>query len=155
MTAVEIIANLEARGISLELDESCGFVIETNGPRPTPDDMVALRAEKDEIVDALRARQAAPATERPLPEPLEMPLHKLTNILVLDVPWCAQPVYIAPGCGVARRLARGHGHGRVWCVCEVLDLLFSRISPSDARKIAEGKLMFDGVTQCLPAGGVQ
>ena len=31
----------------------------------------------------------------------------------------------------------------VWCVCEVLELLLSGVTPDDARKIGEARLNFD------------
>jgi hypothetical protein len=104
------------------------------------------------LVEAIRASKAKEAVVDI--DITKLSMGKLTKVLELAVPWCAQSVFIAPGCHIARRLAEVHGRGRVWCTCEVLDMLLSHVSPDEARKIAEAKLTFDGAVSCLPQGGV-
>jgi hypothetical protein len=65
-------------------------------------------------------------------------------VLELAVPWSDVRLLIAPGCRTARELrATDPRPGRVWCACEVLDLLFSGVAPEDARKITEERVTFD------------
>lgn len=60
------------------------------------------------------------------------------------MPWSDVRLVLAPGCRVARELrAQEAKPGRVWCTCEILDLLLSGVAPDDARKIAETRLTFD------------
>ena len=71
-------------------------------------------------------------------------LWSLDRILEVEVPWSDIRLLVAPGCRIARELrATDPRPGRVWCVCEVGNLLLSGVIPEDARKIAEAKLTFD------------
>ena len=79
-------------------------------------------------------------------------LYQLDRVLEVAVPWSDVRLVIVPGCKIARRLrATDPKPGRIWCVCEVSDLLLSGVTPEDARKIAATRLMFDatldGVTR--------
>ncbi len=74
-------------------------------------------------------------------------LSALDRVLEVAVPWADVPLILAPGCRVARELReRDSKPGRVWCVCEALDLLYAGVTPQDARKVGEARLLFDGHT---------
>lgn len=62
----------------------------------------------------------------------------------MAVPWSDLRLVIAPGCRIARELrATEPKPGRVWCVCEVIDLLLSGVKPDDAGEIADTRIAFD------------
>lgn len=66
-------------------------------------------------------------------------------MLEIAVPWSDVPLILAPGCRIARELReRDSRPGRVWCVCEALDLLLTGVTPQDARKVGEARLLFNG-----------
>ena len=72
-------------------------------------------------------------------------LYRLDKVLEVAVPWADVPLILAPGCRSARELRdRDQKPGRVWCTCEVLDLLLTNVPCEDARKIGEAKLVFGG-----------
>ena len=73
-----------------------------------------------------------------------MSLPALDRVLEVAVPWADLPLIVAPGCRIARELRdREARPGRVWCVCEALDLLLTGVKPEDARKVAEARLTLD------------
>jgi len=52
--------------------------------------------------------------------------------------------------GASRLMECGDARpGRVWCTCEVLDLLLVNARPADARAVAEARLLFDAA---MPKG---
>jgi hypothetical protein len=133
---------LEARGIRLRPD---GDRLAYEAPPGVlkEAEREALRAHKAAVLDLLRERRAraAPAGT----DWRRVRLADLHHVLEIAVPWTDVPLILAPGCRVARELrARDPKAGRVWCTCEVLDLLLTGVTPEDARKIAEAKLLFNG-----------
>jgi hypothetical protein len=112
-----------------------------------------VREHREALVEVLRAdpeagRRAADllAAEVPLPVILRTKITALDKILEVSVPWADQTLFLAPGCKVAARLSTEFGRGRVWCVCELLDLVFSGIRGEDLKKVMDIKLTFDGQT---------
>lgn len=72
-------------------------------------------------------------------------LRALTENLEVVVPWSKVNLLIVPGCRKAKDLRSKDRHpGRVWCVCEVLDLLLTKVTPDDATAVAQAKLLFAG-----------
>lgn len=105
-----------------------------------PADREALLAHKPAVLALLKERQA-----RLLADVVKVKLRDLTRIIEIAVDWCDIPILIAPGCRVAKDLrAADPKPGRVWCVCEVLDLLLTSVPPEDAQRIGQAKLALDG-----------
>ncbi len=139
--AARLLDDLTLRGVRLRVD---GEVLSFEAPvgTLTTADREALRAHKVAVLGLLRERQA-----KILADVIHVPLRALTRVLEVAVPWADVPLLIAPGCRVARELRQADSRpGRVWCVCEVLDLLLTNVPPDDARKIAEARLTFDADT---------
>lgn len=138
MTPEALLADIEARGIRV-IERAGALVASPAGVLQDAEKQV-LRAHKAAVVELIRERQA-----ELLASVVRVPLRALTRVLEVAVPWCDVPLLIAPGCRVARELRQADAKpGRVWCVCEVLDLLLTNVSPGDARKVAEAKLLMDG-----------
>lgn len=134
MTPEILLGDLEARGVRLRV---AGGTIEASGPGSlTAEDLAAVREHKAVIVAVLRDRALGVEWSR-------VGLHQLNRILEIAVPWSDIRLVIAPGCHIARELrTQDPNPGRVWCVCEVLDLLLTGVSPANARNIAEAQIIF-------------
>lgn len=141
MTAQELVAAVRAAGLRLEARP--GDVLHV-APRDrlTPPLREALRAHKTAVLAVLRGRVNGGARGA---DWTRVPLHALDRVLEVAVPWSDVRLVIAPGCRVARELRSQEPRpGRVWCACELADLLLSGVSPEDARKVAGARLAFDG-----------
>lgn len=141
MTALALLADLEARGVTLRpAGQQIAFEAPVGAMRDA--DREAIRAHKAAVLVLLRAREARVV---PGVDWSRVSLTQLDRVLEVAVPWADVPVILAPGCRIARELrARDSSPGRVWCVCEVWDLLLTGVKPEDARKVAEARLMFGG-----------
>lgn len=141
MTAAELLASIEARGVRVA-PRGESLAVAPAGVLQDAE-REALRARKPAILALLREREA-----RRLPRGTgwsHVSLYQLDRVLEVAVPWSDVPLILAPGCRIALELrARDPQPGRVWCVCEVLDLLLTNVPPDDGRKVAEAKLLFDG-----------
>ncbi len=136
MNAEELLYDLETRGVHVR--ERQGSVVATPANLVKPADVAALRTLKPHVLAHLRGQALGTAWSR-------VSLHELDHVLEIAVPWCDLNLILAPGCRLARDLrARDPKPGRVWCVCEVLDLLLAGVPPEDAQKIGEAKLMLGG-----------
>lgn len=136
MTTDVLIAELEARGVTLR--ERAGRLIIRPAKAITPQETELLRQAKPDVLAYLRGRAIGMDWSK-------VSLWSLDKILEIVVPWSDVRLVVAPGCRLARELrAQDPKPGRVWCVCEVLDLLLSGVTPADARKIGEAKLALDG-----------
>jgi hypothetical protein len=133
VTALEVATALGARGVRLfEQDGSLAFAPRS---KVSQADREALIAHKPALLTLVRARVTQAA---------RVNVWSLDRILEVAVAWSDVRLLIAPGCRVARALrAADPKPGRVWCVCEVVDLLLSGVRPEDARTIAEARLTFD------------
>lgn len=141
MTPEIFIKSLEARGVKLR--ETSGGI----GIRParavTATEIEVLKTLKSDVINYLRQRGARP--EGINVDWSRVSLWQLDRVLEITVHWADVPLILAPGCRIARELReRDSKPGRVWCVCEALDLLLTNVPPDDARKIAEAKLLFGG-----------
>ncbi len=140
MTPDDLISAAEAAGLHLEPKEG-GVLHVAPRERLTPALREALKDRKAEILALLRQR----AQEAPPVEWSRVKLSELDRVLEVAVPWADVPLILAPGCRLARELrAKDRKPGRVWCVCEALDLLLSGVTPEDARKVAQAKLALAG-----------
>ena len=136
MNADTLVADLEARGVHLA--EKAGRLSVRPTDRVAAEEFAALRASKPDILRLLRARTLGTEWSR-------VPLSALDRILEVMVPWSEINILLVPGCRIARDLrARDPKPGRIWCTCEILDLLLSNVPPDDSRKIAEAKLLLKG-----------
>lgn len=141
MTAEALIADLEARGARLSEREDGALVIT---PRVVLEDAEreALRAHKAAVLALLRERQARTVAGT---DWSRVSLYTLDRVLEVAVPWSDVPLILAPGCRITRELRAQDPHpGRVWCACELADLLLTGVTPADARKVAETKLAVAG-----------
>jgi hypothetical protein len=132
---------LLARGVRLA---ARGKLLDVDAPTGTlqDGDRAALREHKAAVLALLRERRASEAVTR---DWRRVSLYQLDRVLEVAVPWSDVPLILAPGCRLARELrAQDPRPGRVWCVCEVLDLLLTGVTPEDARKVGEARLLFDG-----------
>lgn len=147
MTPRELVTTLRAKGVRL-LVKGDRISYEAPPATLTPVYREALVAMKPAILDLLRGEALDTDWTR-------VNLWNLDRILEVSVPWSDVRLLIAPGCRVARELRGSDPQpGRVWCVCEVLDLLLSGVKPEDARKIAKARITFDGtLTGVTGAGG--
>jgi hypothetical protein len=137
VSAAELVALAEKAGLLLEPREG-GVLHVAPRERLTPALREALAAMKSEVLAVLRGRSLGVDWTR-------IRLHDLDRVLELAVPWADVPLILAPGCRIARALRESDPRpGRVWCTCEILDLLLTGIGPEDARRIAEAKLMLNG-----------
>jgi hypothetical protein len=136
VNAAELLHDLEARGVRVRERE--GAVVLAPAKLARPADLNALRAHKAAVLLILRTRALGTDWSR-------VSLQELDRVLEVAVPWSDLSLILAPGCRVARELRdRDPKPGRVWCVCEVIDLLLAAVTPGDARTIAEAKLDFAG-----------
>jgi hypothetical protein len=135
VNAAELLADLKARGVRVR--ERGGAVVLAPANLVRPAELDALRTLKQEVLACLRGQ--ALGTDWSL-----VSLYQLDRVLEIAVPWADMPLILAPGCRLARELrARDPKPGRVWCTCEVLDLLLSGVTAEDAQKLAEAKLLFN------------
>jgi hypothetical protein len=136
-TVADFVGQLEARGVILR--ERDGGLAARPARAITPTEREVLAMMKDDILSYLRGRPFGAAWDK-------VSLYKLDKILEVAVPWSDVQLLIAPGCKVAKEL-RAHDPkpGRIWCTCEILDLLLTNVPPEDARKIAEARLLFDAL----------
>lgn len=139
MTAADVIADLEARGVRLQ---ATGQGLDYEAPEGAlrPSDLEALRAHKAAILALLRERP-----ERAAEDVSRTSLWSLDRIVELAVPWWPETLFIVPGPVHARKLkAEGVSPGRIWDVAEPLDLLLVGVTPDDARSVAEERLRTAG-----------
>jgi hypothetical protein len=107
----------------------------------TQADREALLAHKAALLALVRSRTAQVA---------RLNLWSLDRVVEVAVPWSDVRLLIAPGCRVARELrASDSKPGRVWCCCEVIDLLLSGLTPEDARKVGQTRTEFDATQVCI------
>ncbi len=140
MTPEALLTDIEARGVRVV--ERAGSLVASPAGVLGEAEKQALREHKSAVLAVLRDRQS-----RLLADIVRVPLRNLTRVVEVAVPWADVPLLISPGCRVARELRLADAKpGRVWCVCEVLDLLLTNVPPDDARKIAEARLTFDADT---------
>ncbi len=140
----ELVHGIEDRGGSLRLRKDGGIAIRPKG-LVTPTELEVLTTLREVVVAYLCARRRGVDWSR-------VGLYQLDKVLEIEIPGWEVRMILAPGCRIARELrATDPKPGRVWCVCEVSDLLLSGVTPEDARKIAQTRLMFDatldGVTR--------
>ena len=141
MNVTALVADLVARGVRLAEKGSGSLVVSPRGAL-RPGELETLKANKASVLAYLRERHRVVADATDL---RRVSLYDLRQVVEVAVPWADVPLLIAPGCRKARELrARDPKPGRVWCTCEVLDLLLSSVPPDDARKIAEAKLLMAG-----------
>ena len=135
MIAAQVVAALEARGVTVT--ERGGSIVLRPPGAVRAADLEILRSIKPEVISVLRGRALGVRWEK-------ASLWSLDRILEVAVPWSDVRLVIAPGCRIARQLrATDPKPGRVWCSCEILDLLLSGVTPEDARKVAATRLDFD------------
>jgi hypothetical protein len=126
---------MEARGLHLVVDGA--DLVVTPAAEVTAEDMAVLKVAKPEVVAHLRSRTLGIDWTR-------VSLRQLDRVLEVAVPWSDAHLVIAPGCRVAREVRESDMKpGRVWCTCEIIDLLLSGVTPEDARKIADARIAFD------------
>ena len=136
MTVSDVIQGLEARGARLRLREDGAVAIRPKGVA-TPTELEVLTTLREDVAAHLRGRPFGADWAK-------VSLWQLDKVLEVAVPWSDVRLLIAPGCRIARELrATDPKPGRVWCSCEILDLLLSGVTPEDARKIAPTRLDFD------------
>lgn len=122
MSASALVADLEARGVVLA--EKAGRLSVRPMARVTAGELAALRSTKPDVLRMLRARTLGTEWSR-------VPLSSLDRILEVMAPWSEINILLVPGCRIARDLrALDPKPGRVWCTCEVLDLLLSNVRPT-------------------------
>lgn len=135
MTPSGLVAALEARGVELEPDRL--ELVVRPADKVTATEMAILKRMKADVLGLLRGRTLGVDWWRGS-------LYQLDRILEVSVPWAEVSIIIAPGCRIARELrSTDPKPGRVWCVCEVLDLLRLNVPPADAQRIALARLTFD------------
>lgn len=143
MTPEELLAQVEARGVRV-LERLGSLAVSPVGVLLDAE-REALRSHKAEVIRVLRVRALGLTWSR-------LSLYSLDRVLEVEVPWSDQRLIIAPGCRVARELrAVDRKPGRIWCACEVLDLLLTNVTPDDARRIAEAKVELGGTTESVLA----
>jgi hypothetical protein len=136
VNAADFVDRLRERGLYVQLDDDRLLLeLEDGCPRPTDEERRLLKDLTPQLVAHLRGVDWS-----------QVSLYALDRVLEIAVPWSDVPLVLAPGCRIAGVL-REHDPlpGRVWCVCEVCDLLLKGMGKEDARKIAETKLAFGGV----------
>ena len=135
MTVSEFVTALEAEGFRIR--EQDGNLVINPARRVTSTMKETLTGMGREILVYLQERKSRADWSR-------VSLFQLDRVLEVAIPWSDVRLLIAPGCRIARELrAKDPKPGRVWCVCEVLDLLLSSVTPDDARKVAETRLLMD------------
>ena len=135
MTVSDVIQGLEARGARLRIREDGALTIRPKG--------VATATEL-EVLTTLREDVAAHLRGRPYgADWTHVSLLQLDKVLEVALRWSDVRLVIAPGCRIARELrASDPKPGRIWCCCEIGDLLLSGVTPGDAQKIAEMRIAF-------------
>lgn len=143
-TPAALLQALEARGASITARADGALLIEPKGILQDVERQL-LRLHKAAVVSLLQEREA-----RTIPgvDWSRVSLHQLDSVLEIATPWSDLPLILAPGCRVAAELrARDQLPSRVWCVCELLDLLLVGVTPEDARRVGEAKLLIDGTVR--------
>ena len=141
MTAAELVADIERRGVRLTPHPDGGALVAEPKGALTPTERAELINRKPEVLALLRNRRHAEL----IAEAARWPLWKLPAPVEVFVPWAPVTIFIVPGPGLARQLEEdGIGRGRIWTASEVLDLLLTNVPRDDARSIAEAKFMFAG-----------
>jgi hypothetical protein len=136
VTVSDVIDGLEARGARLRLREDGAVTIRPKGVA-TPAELELLEALREDLVAHLRGRVLRIDWGR-------VSLWQLDRVLEVAVPWADVRILITPGCRIARELrATDPTPGRVWCVCEVMDLLLTGVTPDEAQRMAEARITFD------------
>ena len=141
MTAAELVRTALEAGLRLE-PRPGGVLHVTPRERLTPTLREALRAHKAAVLAVLEERQARTVLGV---DWTRVSLYALDRILEVAIPWSDVSLVIAPGCRIASQLrARDPKPGRVWCTCEVLDLLLTGVPPEDALKVVQAKMVLNG-----------
>jgi hypothetical protein len=135
MTAAQrLLAGVEARGVRVS-HRGDSLVVRPAGVLKA-EERAALAAAKPEILRLLQARALGTDWRR-------IGLWSLRDVLEIRVPWADETLILAPGCRVARELRAVDPHpGRIWCVCEITDLLLTHVPPRDAQAIGQARLIF-------------
>jgi len=142
VTALELLRDLEARGVQLHLKPGDRFAYVAPEGALAESDLSALREHKGQVLGLLRAR-----AEGTFEGVAGTSLWALDRVVEVEVPWHNETLFFSPGPGRTQQLEdEGISRGRVWCTCELLDLLLTGVTPEDARAIAEAKLAFGGAT---------
>lgn len=143
-TIADLVATAEAAGLVLT-PRPGGALYVAPRERITPALREALRSAKAEVITYIMTRDFETDWTR-------VRLADLDRIIEVAVPWSDVNLIIAPGCRIADGLrATDSTPGRVWCVCEVLDLLLIKATPTEAREVAEAKITLGGrVTAVRP-----
>src|SRR5574341_839121 len=135
-SVADLLAALEARGVRLRANGD-RLVYEAPAGALTDADREVLKAAKPAVLAYLRSQRASSTTDVNWSR---VSLYQLDRALEVAVPWADVPLILAPGCRIARELrTQDPNPGRVCCVCEVLDLLLSGVTPADARALATAR----------------
>ena len=141
----DLVHGIETRGGSLRPRQDGGIAVRPKG-LVTPTEVEVLTTLREDVIAYLQARRRGVDWSR-------VGLYQLDRVLEVAVPWSDVRLILAPGCRIARELrATDPKPGRVWCVCEVSDLLLSGVTPEEARKIAETRLTFDATFEGITKG---
>lgn len=135
MTASEVLSGLRRRGVKLW---PAGQRLRYAAPEGllTAADLAALAEAKAAVLELLEAELATLPALR---------LAALDRVLEVAVPWAELPLLFVPSCRVAERLRASEASpGRVWCTCELRELLLTGLEPAEARAVAEAKAVLDG-----------
>jgi len=150
MTAVALVADLQARGVTLEPRGDRLAVRPVS--RLTREEIEALRRHKAEVLALLRG--PAPAE---VARVLGLPLNQLDRVLEVRVPWLPVTLWFCPAEADATGLmTEGVSRGRIWTAAELLDLLgIPSITKAGVRTLAVAKLEFDGDVVEVRVRGVE
>lgn len=131
-TAADLVTAIESRGIRLR--ERDGGIAARPAKAVTSTEREALAILREEVLAYLRGRTLGADWTK-------LSLYQLNCVLEVSVPWADASIILAPGCRIARELrATDTKPGRIWCSCEVIDLLLTGVGPADAQRIAQTKL---------------
>ena len=137
MTAPALVAELEARGVTL--CERDGRLIIRPSKAVTVEETAQLRQAKAEVLALLRGRSLGVDWSR-------ISLYQLDTVVEVVVPWADASIILAPGCRIARAIRSTDPQpGRVWCTCEVLDLLLTNVPGADTRRVGAAKVALQGM----------
>ena len=137
MQVDQLVRQLAAKGIDVVLLGG-DVVLEVEGEaRPTPEEKEMVREQRE----ALRTY----VLRRDLPPIARVRLDQLDRVLEVAVPWADYRLLITPGCAAARQLREVDAMpGRIWCVCEVLNMMLTGATRDHARMVAEWKALLAG-----------
>lgn len=143
MTAAEVLSGFRRRGVKLW---PAGDRLRYAAPEGllTAADLAALAEVKMAVLELLKDELAALPAVR---------LGALNRVLEVAVPWAELPLLFVPGCRLAERLRATEARpGRVWCTCELRELLLTGLEPLEARLVAEAKVALDGRVAAVARG---